>query len=501
MSCAADRKTLLGRARARFLVPFLFLVVCGAALGQQEEDWASSPEAYFLTREEREEWKTLDSRDSRQAFKERYWLKRDPTPGTEKNEFREMVLARIKTADKRFGIEKTPGSRTARGQVFILFGSPARVQDVQAPRPEAPRPPVAGQIGSPVGWVEGTEVTSTWIYDRERTPLLLQALNRPSLEITIVMEPNRRNDSIQNAGLFNEFREVLARKSIVNPDLVSPSVTSVGHAGTGAPEALPRQPLAASARGILEAAEPAARRGGAFVGSAVVWKEKGDAETLLWVFTPPTARRPVFHALVRAEDGREVATVSEPAAASSLFSMRAAGLVALRRLRLPPGSYSASVALTEEGGGLLARAVSPLDVPSLEKTFAVSSLLLTRGPAAPEPGSDRTFSFGDVSIPPTADAVFSQSESLWYFVEVANPANPKEVTFEARLRRGAQPLGGTSQFVAKLHQIGLGRYLSGIEMSLEGLEPGDYSLYLRVTDGRGADRASVLRRADFRLER
>ena len=102
--------------RAAF-IPLLLLVGV-ALLGQagDAEDWANSPEAYFLTKEERAEWYRLASRDARADFKERYWLKRDPSPGTGKNEFREMVSSRIKTADSRFAIEKTPGSRTARGR-------------------------------------------------------------------------------------------------------------------------------------------------------------------------------------------------------------------------------------------------------------------------------------------------------------------------------------------------------------------------------------------------
>ena len=43
-----------------------------------------------------------------------------------------MVLGRIKTADARFAIEKTPGSRTARGLVFIVLGTPARSEDTVA---------------------------------------------------------------------------------------------------------------------------------------------------------------------------------------------------------------------------------------------------------------------------------------------------------------------------------------------------------------------------------
>lgn len=487
----------------RRLVPFaLGFALLGAVaglLGQagDPEDWAISPEAYFLTREERAEWNRLGSRDDRASFKERYWLKRDPSPGTEKNEFQELVLSRIKTADARFAIAKTPGSRTARGLVFIVLGTPARARDELTARPPAPAPPQAGQRPTPVATYEGNETTTTWLYDRERTPRLLEVIDRPSLEITIFVEPSRHMDAIQNPGLFNDLRETIARKSIVNPDLVS-SAQARADVGAGAgPQSLPRQALSAAIRKSLEAAPAVARQGGAFMGSAVIFRDRGEAQTLIWVFTPPPSGRPFLHALVRGDDGREVATLSEPAAVSSVFSTLAPGLVVVKSLPLPPGLYSAAIALSEEGGRLLASSVLPLNVPSLEKDFAVSSLLITRGPAAG--GSEPLFTFAGTSLPPRADAAFANSESLWYFVEVANPSDAAKVTLEPRLRRGSEPVASLPAFAAKLQPLGAGRSIVGVELPLATLAPGDYVLYVAVRDGSGEDRPQVLRRADFQI--
>lgn len=253
--------------------------------GAGSEDWASSPEAYFLTAEERAEWRKLDSRDSRHDFIERYWLKRDPTPGTARNEFREMVLARIKTADAQFKIEKTPGSATARGLVFIVLGSPARVENQNAPRPPPEAGPFRplGAVATPVAFNEGNETTSTWFYDPDRSPRILEVLKRPSLQIKIVLEPSRHMDSIQNPGLFDEIREVVARVSIVNPDLVPPRDSP--EASAPAPP-LPRQQLAAAVRKMLEEAPATSRRDGCFFGSAVVFRESGEAETVQSACTP-----------------------------------------------------------------------------------------------------------------------------------------------------------------------------------------------------------------------
>ncbi len=484
------------------VVPFLFLMAFVPGTPPQEsEDWASSPEAYFLTREERDEWRTLDSRDSRHDFVERYWLKRDPTPGTAKNEFRDTIVARIKTADARFAIGKTSGSRTARGLVFILLGTPARVQDENAPKP--PPDPGGGrrpgQGVTPVALLEGNETTSTWSYEPDRTPRILEVIRRSSLQIKIVVEPSRQRDSIQDPGLFNEIRGIVARASIVNPDLVPPGGAG-GQSARLDSRPLPREPLAASVRRILEAAPALPRSEGTYLGSAVVFRN-GDPETWLWVFTARPSKGPTLHALIRDGEGREVAALTEPATVSNGFSTLVPGIIVLRRLRLTPGSYAASVALTDQGERTLAAATLPIQVPAPEKEFAVSSLIITRGPAQAGAESNPAFTFGNTALVPRADAAFSSSESLWYFVEVANPTDPSKVMLEPRLRRGSQPAGGLAPFPAVLQPIGPKRYLAGVELPLSTLAPDDYVLYLTVADGEGEDRSHALRRADFKLVR
>jgi len=478
----------------RRILPLLFFFLAAEAVSPQDpEDWANSPEAYFLTQEERAEWKSLDSGASRDRFKERYWLKRDPTPSTEKNEFRETVLARIKTADARFPIAKTPGSRTKRGMVFIVFGTPARVQELTPRGLEAPRPPAAGTIGSPVGFTEGTESTSVWMYDRERTPRILQALgDRPSLEITFVIEPNKRRDDIQNPGLVDQYRELLASKSIVNPDLV-PSAAAI--AAPPATTALPRAALTAEVRSTLENAR-AVPRGpdGTVLGSAVLWRTT-EPQSFVWFFLPEPEEGLMLHGRIRSENGEEIATISERAVTSSSFSTSAPrGKVIVRRLKLPPGNYSADFAV--EGKRTRSAASTRLQVPSVSGGFAVSSLVLSTGPGKAEPGASDGFFFGNSLVPPRADAEFLSSESLWYFLEVAGPADAGAVTLETRLRRGPEQVGAAGPFPAGLVEISPRRYVCGFEMPLSTLPPGDYVLYVSVRDGRRA----VLRRGDFRLK-
>ena len=481
--------------RGRAFVPFLFVFLGAAGPSSNPEDWSTSPEAYFLTAEEKAEWKSLDSRDSRERFVDRYWLKRDPHLGTGKNEFRETVLARIKTADQRFKIEKTPGSRTARGLVFIVLGSPARVQDQYAPRPapEASASQRLGAVATPVSMTEGNETTSTWFYDADRSKRILEVIHMPSFQVRIIVEPSRHTDSIQNPGLFDEVREIVAKASIVNPDLI-PAAKAAAPPLAAAP---PRQAMTPAVQKILEAAATSPTLEGARAGSAILFRD-GDPETLLWIFTSRPAKRTFFHAVVRDAEGREVASVTGPSESSSAFSTHTPGMVALRKLTLPPGSYSAAVALTGEDDAALAATSIPLQVPAPGSGFAVSSLILTRGPAA---GSSGDFTFAGAAIPPRADGVFTPSESVWYFVEVANPSDEARVFLEPRLRRGGQPVAGLEPFATKLQPIAPKRYIAGLEIPLATFGPGDYVLYLTVTDGEGADRPHAVRRADFQIVR
>ena|ERR671919_163920 len=108
-----------------FLFAFASLAV--AALAQAPEDWAKTGEASFMTADERRAWERLDSPAAREEFKRAYWQRRDPTPDTERNEFQEETLDRVRRADERFGSPNRQGSQTARGVVFVVFGPPAEI--------------------------------------------------------------------------------------------------------------------------------------------------------------------------------------------------------------------------------------------------------------------------------------------------------------------------------------------------------------------------------------
>ncbi len=57
----------------------------------------------------------------------RFWKRRDPTPDTPENEFRDEFFARVRYADEQFSV-LGPGWRSDRGRVYIQFGPPDQVE-------------------------------------------------------------------------------------------------------------------------------------------------------------------------------------------------------------------------------------------------------------------------------------------------------------------------------------------------------------------------------------
>ena len=83
------------------------------------KDWAKSPEAYFLTPSEREEWAAVKSDEQAEKFIASYWAKRDPTPGTTQNEFKDGVMRRIAAADEQFKARRYALTTTSKSLALL----------------------------------------------------------------------------------------------------------------------------------------------------------------------------------------------------------------------------------------------------------------------------------------------------------------------------------------------------------------------------------------------
>src|ERR1700758_2427565 len=117
--------------------------------------WLDEDVAYIITNEERAAYKALKTDEEREQFIEQFWLRRDPTPDTVENEFKEEHYRRIAYANERYA-SGIPGWKADRGRIYITFGPPDEIESH----------PSGGTYERP--YEEGGGTTSTYPFEKWR---------------------------------------------------------------------------------------------------------------------------------------------------------------------------------------------------------------------------------------------------------------------------------------------------------------------------------------------
>jgi GWxTD domain-containing protein len=79
--------------------------------------WLNEDVVYIITDEEKAAFKRLKTDEERQSFVEAFWARRDPTPDTEENEYKEEHYRRIAYANDHFA-SGIPGWKTDPGMIY-----------------------------------------------------------------------------------------------------------------------------------------------------------------------------------------------------------------------------------------------------------------------------------------------------------------------------------------------------------------------------------------------
>jgi GWxTD domain-containing protein len=99
-----------------------------APLPTPYKKWLREDVAYIITDEERTAFLALSSDAERENFIDQFWQRRDPTPGTPENEFRDEHYRRIAYANEHF-TGSVAGWKTDRGRTYIVYGPPDELDD------------------------------------------------------------------------------------------------------------------------------------------------------------------------------------------------------------------------------------------------------------------------------------------------------------------------------------------------------------------------------------
>ena len=150
---------------------------------------------YIISEDEKEVFKSLRTDEERENFINLFWKRRDPTPETPFNEFREEHYRRIAYVNEHY-FEGRVGWRTDRGRVYIMFGPPDFLES---------------NPGGGRGFIFGPQAPTAefpaevWVY--RQIPGLKARIGR--IEFTFVNYYNAGSYQLaDNPGLANALRNV-----------------------------------------------------------------------------------------------------------------------------------------------------------------------------------------------------------------------------------------------------------------------------------------------------
>ncbi len=458
------------------------------------EGWGEGPVLHLMTRQELAEWKTIRTDERAKAFVDLFWARRDPTPETRRNEFRDEFEARVALADEQFTSARIRGSMSDAGKVLILLGPPWQVSmKGSAPAPSsfgAIIPSTAptdadGSLSLPRPVAEPAR--QIWTYAHTRKPKFI-----PQSDFVLVFLDEGQNEwQLAHTDRINPdaILGIAVRSLIVSPELTKARFGS-DDASNRAAFVNPNLKVAFEAfrASGQNALGPAALTWGAFV------TPEGEPFVASQLYAPSGSgiapgQEVTLFTVIENLSG-EIAEVHEEPA-----TMIATGRDAYvdDSLHLRPGHYVASFGIARNDRILSLRRTELTLDPLDPAASGVSPLILSAEitPLHTTWLSDDPFTFGGLKVVPKGDATFSSDGNLWYFIELRNPgltaekrpAIAVEVEISGTTAHGSfrMTLPVAEGQVAPL-KGSKDRYAIGAAIPLESFKPGQYTIRVRVTD-------------------
>jgi GWxTD domain-containing protein len=450
------------------------------ALSEKLAGFGKGPEQYLMTREEQVQWKQIRTDAAAQAFIDLFWLRRDPTPATARNEFRDNFEGAVRYADEHFAAGRKRGSLSDRGRIFLIYGTPATIRRIDAPAMNG----------------ESTARIS-FIYEGERAK---EIFGQEPVELTFADPFDTGEFALEHGRI--DLRA--AQQRIIEAEITQPNITLADVARATAPLAVaPKKPvLTALQTPALQHAIDDFRAGRTMAskGVAVSYGEfitaTGDEYVPVSLYVPRAAgldaSRPLVFFGVVYDGDRPVAWYEEPAR----LSESKGDYYYDRSLTLPNAKLHGVFGLAENGKPV-AMAASDLDLSAaIDKDRpAVSDLILSNNlyTMKTELSADDPFTFGGIKVVPKPDRTFSKKDELWYFYELRNPgvddAGHPRIQMKLELDGTAAANGEKVTRLSPLSEVEAnplkgvpGHYGVGSAIPLEALPPGEYALRVKVSD-------------------
>jgi GWxTD domain-containing protein len=475
--------------------------------------WLNEDVVYIISDDEKRAFKTLQTDEEREQFIEQFWLRRDPTPDTEENEYREEHYRRIAYANQYFA-SGIPGWKSDRGMIYIKYGPPDERDQHNGGTEERDQR-------------EGGGTTSMYPYEQWRyryieglPPNVEIEFVDPTLtgEFRMTMDPSEKDalTNIPGAGLtmcesmgqcnkVDRFSRTDGTHLGVAPGMMPESMNEFTRmeqfAKLQAPPAVKFKDLEAAVNSTVKYNLLPMKVRADFIpvtGSSVLsnitiqferkdlqFKQKQGVSTAtvnIYGRITSMARRPVnwFEDVVNVDLPTDM--LQQGVKGASIYQ---------KTLPLQPGRYRLNVAAKDIVGGNTTNFEMVLEVPRLEDDqLGQSSLILADQLEKVPTKSIGTgqFVIGTSKVRPRMDETFKRAEKLGIYLQLYN-FQPDEKTKKP---------DGTVEYVITKNGSGekVFEYTENIStvtggasqvvieklLPLQSMEPGQYTLHLKVVD-------------------
>ncbi|MCJ7504583.1 MAG: GWxTD domain-containing protein [Acidobacteriia bacterium] len=489
--------------------------------------WLSDEVPYIIADEERAAFKKLSTDDEREQFIEQFWERRNPNPGSPENEFKEEYYRRIAYANEHYA-SGIPGWKADRGRIYIMYGPADEIED-HSMGGSYLRPPE-----------EGGGQTSTYPFEQWRyryiegigSNIILEFVD-PTMtgEFHLTMDPGEKDAllHVPNAGLTQMEAMGMASKrdrftrtdgmTIGTPlGGESASMNEFSRLDLYAKIFKPPSVKFKDLRAVVTSRLTA---------QLLPFDVRTDfmrvtEESVLTPVTIQAANRDlqfenkegVMHAVldifgqITSLGGRIVSTFEDavvldvPENDFQRYVDRKS--VYQKVVPLRPGRYKLTVVLKDDLSGHMGSLELGIQVPRfVEEQLASSSLILADliQPLPTAQVGSGPFVIGGTKVRPSVNQQFTRDQNLGIYMQVYNLAvDPQthrpSADIQYEIIKDGKPVLSQTEQAAKLanasQQVTLQK-----TMPLKALQPGKYSVQIKVTDN--IKTQSVSRSASFEL--
>lgn len=473
------------------------------------KDWLDKDVAYIITDDERRAFKKLENDDERERFIEEFWRRRDPDPDTDENEFREEYYERIAYANEHYA-SGIPGWKTDRGRIYITWGKPDEVESHPSGGTYNRESYEGGGstttypfekwfyrylpgVGSGVE-IEFVDPTGSGEYRIARNPDEKDALlHVPGAGLTLAeqMGLSDKGDRISNFGgvgnpnYMREQDSPFSRLQLI-ADLNRPPQIKFNDLAS-----MVNQPIIEDNPLNFDVRVDYFRQSDERVITAftiqtdnqnLVFKDSGGVQQ---------AQLNIFGRITHVS-GRRAGTFEDPvitrATAEELTELKERKSAYQKAIALPPGNYKLDVIVRDIESGATGVRHVPVIVPKYDAAkLSTSTLVLaTKLESLGDQPAVGMFTIGNVKVIPNVSGTFHRGSPVGIYMQIYNAGIDQttlrpSVDVEYALMKDGKEVG-------KQAEDWRGNSDSGQRLTIarlidsRGLNPGDYSLEVRVRD-------------------